>query len=140
MVAGDNTMRSVILLGLIVLSASLAAGQEPNRTAKQQYEALLKEYESASETWSKVYDDGTGRADPVKRHQAWPAWSFVPRFFALAEAHPGDPAAVDALLWVVHLDQAVGENDRALLPQYGVRLEILRGTCSRTSAWRNSAC
>ena len=48
-------MRSMIL-GLIAFLPSLAAGQEPNQTAQQRYEALLKEYESASDTWSKIYD------------------------------------------------------------------------------------
>jgi thiol-disulfide isomerase/thioredoxin len=117
-------MRGAILLGWMVL-VSLPAAQEPNPSTRQQYEALLKEYEAASAAWSKVFDEGPGLADSVKRHQNWPAWSFAPRFFALADAHPGDPAAVDALLWVVRLDQNVGENDQALLPLYGRALDIL---------------
>jgi thiol-disulfide isomerase/thioredoxin len=61
----------------------------------------------------------------VRRHQEWPAWSFAPRFLKLAEDHPEDPGAVDAMLWVVGLDQNVGENDQTLLPLYGRALEIL---------------
>ena len=60
----------------------------------------------------------------MKRYQFWPAWSFAPRFFAFADAHPGDPLAVDALLWIVGLGQSVNENDQALLPLYARALEI----------------
>jgi thiol-disulfide isomerase/thioredoxin len=120
-----DAMRSVILLGLIVLAPSLTAGQVPDRTPRQRYEALLKEYASARDIWSKTYDDGFGRGDAVKRHQDWPGWSFAPRFLKLALDHPEDPAAVDALLWVVGLDQNVGENQQALLPLYGRAVDIL---------------
>ena len=51
----------------------------------------------------------------------------MPRFFKFAEDHPGDSAAVDALLWVISLDQSVGENDCALFPFYSRALEILHG-------------
>jgi thiol-disulfide isomerase/thioredoxin len=58
----------------------------------------------------KVYDEDPGRVDPVKRHQNWPGWSFAPRFLTLATDYPDDPAAVDALLWVGRLGEAVNEN------------------------------
>jgi thiol-disulfide isomerase/thioredoxin len=118
-------MCTAILWGLTVMLSVLASGQEPNRTPGQQLEALLKEYASASEIWSKKYDDGPVPGDAVKRHQVWPGWLFAPRFFRLADDHPDDPAAVDALLWVVGLDQNVCENDQALLPLYGRALHIL---------------
>ncbi len=117
-------MHSVIV-GLLALVPSLAAGQEPNPTPRQRYEALVKEYESASDIWSKIYNEGPGRDELLKRHQDWPGWSFAPRFFKLAENHPEDPAAVDALLWVVGLGQNVNENDQSLLPLYGGALDVL---------------
>ena len=117
-------MRSAIV-GLLILVPSLAAAQEPNLTPRQQYEALVKEYESASGIWSKIYNEGPGHGELVKRHQEWPGWSFAPRFFKLAEDHPKDPVAVDSSLWVVGLGQNVNENDQSLLPLYGRALEIL---------------
>jgi hypothetical protein len=117
-------MRSVIL-GLIVLVPSLAAGQESKQTPRQRYEALVDEYESAIDAFSKAYNADTGRVDPVKRHQNWPGWSFAPRFLKLATDHPEDPAAVDALLWVGRLGEAVNENNPSLLPLYGRALDIL---------------
>jgi thiol-disulfide isomerase/thioredoxin len=113
------------LLALIFLTAPSATGQEPNPTPRQEYDALIKEYAAASDVWSKKYDEAPGKADPVKRHYEWPAWSFAPRFLKLAEDHPRDSAALDALLWVVALDRAVGENDKALLPFYERALETL---------------
>jgi peroxiredoxin len=121
-------MRSAIL-AWVVLMPTLAARSEGEEqkppTPREQYEALLKEYTTASDAWSKIYEDGPGKGDAVRRHQEWPAWSFAPRFFKLAEDHPEDPAAVDAVLWVIGLDQNVGENDQSLLPLYGRALEIL---------------
>jgi thiol-disulfide isomerase/thioredoxin len=102
----------------------LASGQEPNRTPGQQFAALLKEYSLASDIWSKKYNEGPVPGDAVKRHQDWPGWSFAPRFLRLADDHPNHPEAVDALLWVVGLDQNVGENDQALLPLYSRALHI----------------
>jgi peroxiredoxin len=110
-------MRGAIL-ALSLLIPSLSYGQEPNPTPRQKLDALLKEYASASEVWSKKFDGAPEAADPVKRHYEWPAWSFAPRFLKLAEDHPEDSAALDALLWVVALDRAVSENDTALLPLY----------------------
>ena len=118
-------MRTVILVGLTLLLSSLAIGQEPKSTPRQKNDALLKEYASASEVWSKKFDGAPGEADPVSRHYEWPAWSFAPRFLRLAEDYPEDSAALDALLWVVALDQNVGENDKALLPLYERALDAL---------------
>jgi thiol-disulfide isomerase/thioredoxin len=124
-IVGVDMMRSAILWGLTVIVPVLASGQEPNRKPGQLLEALLKEYASASDIWSKKYNEGHVPGDAVKRHQDWPGWSFAPRFLRLAEDHPDDPAAIDAVLWVVGLDQNVGENDQALLPVYGRALDIV---------------
>jgi peroxiredoxin len=123
-ILGVDVMRSVIP-SLIFLVPLVASGQEPNRTPRQQYEALLKEYASATDIWSKKYDDGPGRGDTVNRHRDWPAWSFAPRFLKLADDHSEDPVAIDALLWVVGLDRSIGENDRAYLDLYRHALDVL---------------
>jgi peroxiredoxin len=114
-----------VLALLLALQAPAAGGQEEGLTPKKQFEALVKEHAAAVEAWSKTYDQASQKPDPIKRHMDWPSWSFAPRFFKLAEDHPGDPAAVDALLWVISLDQQVGENDLALFPYYSRALEIV---------------
>ena len=120
-------MNIAVLAVLLALQSPAAVGQEPAPTPRQRYDALVKEYAAAVEVWSKTYDQNQTKQkpDPIKRHLDWPAWSFAPRFFKLAEDHPGDPAAVDALLWVISLDQSVGENDLALFPYYSRGLDIL---------------
>ncbi len=115
-VAGVIGMRRVIV-GLVILVPSLAAVQEPNTAPRQQYEALIKEYESASGNWSEIYNEVPRRDELVKRYQPWPAWSFAPRFFKMAEDHPKDPVAVEALLWVVRLGQSVNEIDQSRLDE-----------------------
>jgi hypothetical protein len=61
-------MRSVIL-GLIVLVPSLAAGQESKQTPRQQYEALVKAYESAHDALANRESDELAanfRPSPVR--------------------------------------------------------------------------
>jgi thiol-disulfide isomerase/thioredoxin len=90
-------MNIAILAVLLALQSPATVGQEAAETPRQRYDALVKEYAAAVEVWSKNYDQASQKPDPIKRHLDWPAWSFTPRFFKLAEDHPGDPAAVDAL-------------------------------------------
>ncbi len=118
-------MNIAVFALLLAVRSPAAVGQEAALLPRQRYDSLVKDYAAAVELWSKIYDQGPQKPDPIKRHQDWPAWSFAPRFFKLAEDHPGDPAAVDALLWVISLDQSVGENDRALFPYYSLALDIL---------------
>ncbi len=118
-------MNVAVLAVILALKSPEAVGQEAALTPSQRYDALVKEYAAAVEVWSKAYDQTPQKPDPIKRHLDWPGWSFAPRFFKLAEDHPGDPAAVDALLWVISLDQNVGENDLALLPYHSRALDIL---------------
>ena len=68
-------MRAV-LIGAVAFATTL--GPESPRG---QYESLVKEYDAASQ------------AGP-RGHQPQ---EFAPRFFALAETHPEDPAALDSL-------------------------------------------
>jgi peroxiredoxin len=117
-------MNIAVLAVLLALQSPATVGQEAAQTPRQRYDALLKEYGAAVDAWSKIYDQADQKPDPIKRHLNWPAWSFAPRFFKLAEDHPDDPAGVDALLWVVSLDQSVGENDLALFPYYSRALDI----------------
>src|SRR5262249_22729544 len=67
-----------------------------------QYKALLKEYQDAQ----KAAQEALGKAKTNEEQQKvfrekWPRPDkYAPRFLALAEKHPKDPAAVDALVWV----------------------------------------
>jgi peroxiredoxin len=102
-------MRAV-LIGVLAFATTL--GPE---TPRGQYESLVKEYDAASQ------------AEPQE---------FAPRFFALAEAHPDDPAALDSLVWVASKCVFGPEAERALgmiARDHGrsERLKDFCGECSR---------
>src|SRR4051812_13244154 len=94
--------RVVVLLGLLLSVSPLSAGEGPRpQTPKEQYEALVKEYEAANAEWRKSLK--VTPADPawIEQYKASPMWSFAPRFLQFAEANPKEPTAVDALLKIV---------------------------------------
>lgn len=118
-----------VFLGLIVLVPSLVAGQDAGRTAREQYEALVEQFKAASDAWDKQFGSAGQRNSPEApkeaRYRDWPGWTFAPRFVELAERHPGDPAAMDALLKVAdEIGRAVGQGDIALVPHFHRALEI----------------
>src|SRR4051794_29038172 len=120
-------MRSLVL-GLMLCLSSVHAQEANPRTPKEQYEALLKEYEAADEAWNKRFDAGAGdeaKVDWVARSRDWPGWSFAPRFLKVAEVNPDDPVAIDSLIWVISRAMNVGVGDRRLYPHYRRALELL---------------
>jgi peroxiredoxin len=107
-------MRAV-LIGVVAFATT--HGLESPRG---QYEALIKEYDAASKA--------APRGPQPKE--------FAPRFFALAEAHPDDPAALDSLVWVASECVFGPEAERALgmiARDHGrsERLKDFCGECSR---------
>jgi thiol-disulfide isomerase/thioredoxin len=117
--------RMITGLMLLCLTAQASSG---TATPKEQYEALLKEYEAADRQWNKDYDVNV--RPPVKldweaRYRADPLWWFVPRFIKLAETNPDDPAAIDALLWVTDLPIQRVVIIQELLPLYGRAVDLL---------------
>jgi hypothetical protein len=122
-------MRGVIA-GMIVLVPWLAAGQEPGRTAREEYEALVSAFKAAMDGWQQQYnlvdDRDAPEAYKEARYRDWPGWAFAPQFVQFAEAHPGEPAAMHALLKVIgELGNSVGETDVLLAPHYVRALELL---------------
>lgn len=111
-----------LVVGLLFFTTSLVVGDQPRSlTPREQYEALLKDYERASATW-KQSGRGLKLADPAWRehHAAWPKWSFGPRFLQFAEANPTEPEAVDALLQIVGFLESLYNEDRlSLISEYG---------------------
>lgn len=111
------------LIGLLLVSPLLSAQPPADQaTPKQQFEALLKEYQAANAAYGKRFEATMGKDDGVARYLAWPAFEFGPRFLKLAEAHPHDPAAPDALLWIIRTTK---ENDRQFCGDYARSLELL---------------
>jgi hypothetical protein len=81
------------LLCLLQISTGALAddGKTKSNTSAEEYKALLDEYEEVGG-----------------------AKQFAPRFFDLAEKHPKDPVAVDALVWILTKRRSQPEATRAL--------------------------
>jgi peroxiredoxin len=90
-------MRSVVM-GVFAVATALGAARESPR---RQYEVLVGEFDAASRAAVAAYSGATTdearMAAALRRPQPQ---EFAPRFFALAEKHPEDPAALDALEWI----------------------------------------
>jgi hypothetical protein len=109
-----------VLVVLLALPAAPRAEDKPKDSPKdkpptpaQQYQALVKEYEEAR----KLYEAALEKAKTPEQQQKImleknPAPRLAPKLVALAEKSPKDPAALDALIWVLTGDLGpVGEND-----------------------------
>jgi peroxiredoxin len=106
------------IVGFLLLTNSLAAaGQPKSLTAKEQYVALLKEYEQASAAWNES-GKGLKLTDSrwIEHHAASPKWSFAPRFLQFAEENPTQPEAVEALLQIVEMLESGHNGDRFFFP------------------------
>ncbi len=106
---------SLVMLLLVSASRVFAAEASP---AAEQYAELLDQYEQ----------EGGPRA-------------FAKRFLEIAEQHPHDPAAADALLWVVKNVRGKPDTTRALgwLAKYHVKSEQLGPACVHIARSRSVA-
>jgi thiol-disulfide isomerase/thioredoxin len=108
-----------IALGFLLCISSISARAANPQTLKEQYQALVKEFDATVEAWEK-------RADETKQDtEPWPAHAFIPRFLKLAEANPAEPGATDALLWVVNKAMNIPIGGRDFYPHYRHALELL---------------
>jgi hypothetical protein len=91
-------------LGLLVLLPALRGrGSTETATPAQQYRKLVQEFEKAQVEFGKALVKAKTREDQQKvmEEKNQQLASFAPRFVELAEKNSKDPAAVDALIWVV---------------------------------------
>jgi hypothetical protein len=91
-----------------VLGLSLAAGQEAQGkpvTPAEQYQALLKEFQAASQDLF-----SRAKTDEERNKVLGGVDRFPLRFLELAEKYPKDPIALDALVQVVNLEISLENN------------------------------
>jgi thiol-disulfide isomerase/thioredoxin len=88
-----------ILALLLLLPAAPAA----DKTPAEQYQALAKKYDEAVKEYRKVAREATTQdeLDAINAEKYPDPAKYAPRFLQLAEKYPDDPAAIDALGWVV---------------------------------------
>jgi peroxiredoxin len=127
-------MRGLLVGILSLVTATGPAGDSP----RGQYEALVNEYDaaykSAIEAVARATDD-QGRVEASLRRPQ--PQQFAPRFFALAETHPGDPIALDALIWVASkcIFGAEAEKAMGMIARDHARSERLKDFCGQCSRY-----
>ncbi len=92
------------LLALLALLPVLSARDKAETpTPAQQYQALVKEFQTAGMEFRKALAAAKTRADVQKaiEEKSPRPDKFAPRFLELAENNPEDLAAVDALGWII---------------------------------------
>ena len=125
-------MRSVAI-GLFVVTA-LGPVEE---TPRKEYEALVREFDAALKSSIEAYSKAATEDDRTRVSLMRPQpHEFAPRFFVLAEKHPQDPVALDALTWIASRCVFGTQAERALAMiarDHGrsERLKDFCGECSR---------
>jgi thiol-disulfide isomerase/thioredoxin len=103
--------------GVLIITGLLLALSRPALAADRvaELERLTTEYAAAEQ---KFFDLPTEPeltdAESIQRYEAFPAWEFLPRFLALAEARPDDETAFRACQWIIDRERNVGNDDRRI--------------------------
>lgn len=101
---------AVGFLGLLALLPALWASDKPEeQTPSEQYQALVKEYNKAQREFQKALKGvKTSQERNTVIQEKYPRPDkFASRFLEVAKKNPKDPAAVDALVWIVTNDGTV---------------------------------
>ena len=107
---------AVGFLGVLALLPALQASDKPEKqTPEQQYEALIKEVKAAERKFEKAFEEAKTPQEKQKVRQELFTQSskWYARFLALAENHPKDSVAVDALRWVISNNRAIKYDPRS---------------------------
>src|SRR5690242_9855883 len=97
-------MYRIVGVVLLLLPALPAAGAEdkPKDKPADQYQALVKQYQDEMNAFMEAYRGAKTQEQRQKAFEKYPQPDkLAPKFLELAEKNPKDPAALDALLWVV---------------------------------------
>ncbi len=127
-------MRSV-LMGLL---AFLPTATPTEDSPRGQYEALAKEFETASKASIEAYTKATTDEGRMTASLGRPQpHELAPRFFALAEKYPEDPAAIDALTWIASkcIFGRMSEKALGILARDYSRSERLETYCGKNSLY-----
>jgi hypothetical protein len=100
-------MRHLLAISLIAVALApvIRAADEPpqTKTPRQRYQALFQEHRRAHESFMEAYQQAKTNEERQKlADEKYPKpQAYTGRFLAIAEEAPEDPAAVDALIWIV---------------------------------------
>jgi hypothetical protein len=71
------------------------------KTPAEPYRMIADEAQKEDQEFVQAYQKATPE-ERKKLQRPYPSWEYAARMLELAEKHPKDPAAVDALVWAVH--------------------------------------
>ncbi len=117
----SGTLMLLLLTPLIRAQDDAKDKPPPDKpaTPAEQYQALAKEFDKAQQDFFKVYQEAKTEEEKAKVAKDYPQpTKFTARFLELATKYPQDPAAVDALVWIV--------TRAALSPDANKALEMLQ--------------
>jgi len=89
-------------------------GEEPKKPGEA-YQAIVSEFQKAMQEFMEGYRAAKTDEERQKLFEKYPRTEkYAPRLLAIAEKEPGDPAAVDCLVWIVRNCRSGAEFDKAL--------------------------
>ena len=107
-------LAAAIIVGLFIGAAGITANAQET-TAQEQFDKVVGEYNQAVQAFSEQYQQATTDEERQKASESYPtAQAYAVRLLGLAKAHPTDPVAVDALVWIVTQARFGPENDEAM--------------------------
>jgi hypothetical protein len=103
-----------LLLLTPIQAGEPAESKSSSATPAEQYRAIEAEFNAAQQEFMKLYREAKTNEERQDLREKNPSpLEYANRMLALAKSHPDDPAAVDALTWVVVRGRG-SETDRAL--------------------------
>jgi thiol-disulfide isomerase/thioredoxin len=111
----------IALVSLLALGASdLCADDPATTTPRRQYQAVLDDFVAAKRAFASKFESATTEEQRRELRAQFPGpEDYYGRLLALAQAHPGDAAAVDSLVWIV----ATSTNGYDAFKERGVRIK-----------------
>ena len=112
---------AIALVSSLALGASdLRADDPATTTPRRKYQVVLEDFEAAKRACASKFETATTEEQRRKLRAESPGpEDYYGRLLALAEAHPEDAAAVDALVWIV----ATSTNGYDAFKDRGVRIK-----------------
>jgi hypothetical protein len=100
-------------LALVIHAAEEAPPVPRAAEGQKEFEAITQQYENARGEFFRAYE--AAKTDEDRARLSYPEpQAYAGRFLALAKKYPKDPAAVDALVWIVTNVNPGPDYDRAL--------------------------
>ena len=113
----------LVTSGLLGFFAQIVTAAEPDRLTE--VKKLTAEYAAANKKFDDTDWPVETAPDQIRRYEAWPAWSYIPRFVRLAEAQPDDEAAFLCCQWILDRTDNAGNEDRRIFAADQKAWEIL---------------